>query len=160
MKLTRLLIVIAVAIVTALGASAQEKGTGALLQLKPENPDQPVVGKPTEPEKSVDNSQVFSTPEMPPAFPGGQAGLMKFLSSHVQYPAEAAEMRIQGRVVVTFIIEKDGSISNIKVVRGVSPALDAEAVRVVKSMPRWAPGEINGKPVRVTYNLPVTFRLT
>lgn len=97
--------------------------------------------------------------EQKPLFPGGDAEMMKWLGSNINYPPQAAEEGVSGKVTVQFVVEKDGSISGVKVVRGKHPALDAEAVRVVKKMPKWTPGRNNGAPVRVTYMLPVTFRL-
>ena len=94
-----------------------------------------------------------------PSFPGGMGALMQYLSSHIKYPVVAEENGIQGRVVCTFVVERDGSITDVKVVRGVDSSLDKEAVRVVKSMPRWIPGKQNGSAVRVKYTLPVTFKL-
>ena len=95
-----------------------------------------------------------------PEFPGGQAALINFLSENVKYPAIALENGIQGRVLVQFVVDKDGSISNVAVARtGGDPSLDKEAVRVIKMMPRWIPGMQRGKPVRVKYKVPVTFRL-
>ena len=106
-----------------------------------------------------DPNKVFDVVEQTPSFPGGDAALMRFLSTNVHYPAVAEENGIQGRVVVTFIIERDGSISDVKVVKSVDPSLDKEAVRVIESMPRWKAGTQNGEPVRVKYTMPVTFRL-
>ena len=97
--------------------------------------------------------------EQKPMFPGGDAQMYKWLSDNINYPAAASEEGVQGKVTVQFIVEKDGRISNVHVVRGKHPALDAEAQRVVAKMPKWTPGRNNGQPVRVTYNLPVTFRL-
>lgn len=102
---------------------------------------------------------LFETVEEMPSFPGGTAALMHFLSSHVKYPAVAEENGIQGRVFVNFYVEEDGSISEIKVRKGVDPSLDMEAVRLVRSMPKWIPGRQNGKPVRVLSFVPVAFRL-
>lgn len=85
--------------------------------------------------------------------------MMSYLAENVKYPLVAAENGVQGRVVVEFIVEKDGSLSDVKVKRGVDPSLDREAVRVVKSMPRWNPGKKDGQPVRVRFSVPVTFRL-
>lgn len=96
--------------------------------------------------------------EEKPFFPGGDAEMMKWLSSNINYPPAAAEEGVSGKVTVRFIVEKDGSISNVEVLRGKHPALDAEAVRVIKKMPKWNPGRNNGQPVRVAYMLPVTFR--
>lgn len=97
--------------------------------------------------------------EQQPTFPGGDAALYKWLGNQIMYPADAAEEGIQGKVIVSFVIEKDGSISNARVLRSKHPSLDAEALRVVKKMPRWTPGKNNGQAVRVQYNLPVTFKL-
>ena len=97
--------------------------------------------------------------EQKPMFPGGEAAMYKFLSDNIVYPPAAAEEGVQGRVVVEFVVAKDGSIQNVHVVRTRHPALDKEAVRVVKAMPKWVPGRNNGQPVKVTYTLPVTFRL-
>jgi protein TonB len=97
--------------------------------------------------------------EQKPSFPGGEAAMYQWLSSNIQYPAVASEEGIQGRVVVEFVVGKDGSITNVKVLRPRHPALDKEAVRVIKAMPKWVPGRNNGQPVKVTYTLPVTFKL-
>jgi TonB family protein len=97
--------------------------------------------------------------EQMPSFPGGQSKLMEFLAENTRYPEECKETCVQGRVIVTFLVERDGSISKIKVVKSVDPLLDEEAVRVVSSMPKWNPGMQNGVRVGVKYTLPVTFRL-
>lgn len=97
--------------------------------------------------------------EQKPEFPGGEAAMYKYLGDNIVYPSAASEVGIQGRVVVEFVVGKDGSITNVKVVRPRHPALDKEAVRVIKSMPKWIPGRNNGQPVKVTYTLPVTFKL-
>jgi len=102
---------------------------------------------------------VFDVVEQMPSFPGGDAELMKFLNSHIKYPAVAEENGIQGRVVATFVVERDGSITDVKVIKSVDPSLDKEAIRVLKSMPKWIPGKQNGSAVRVKYTVPVTFRL-
>ena len=94
-----------------------------------------------------------------PSFPGGQAALFEFLSKNIRYPVVAEENGIQGRVIVTFVVERDGSITDVRVAKSVDPSLDKEAVRVTKSMPHWNPGMQNGGPVRVKFTLPVTFRL-
>ena len=103
--------------------------------------------------------RVFDVVEQMPSFPGGQQKLMDYLSENIRYPKELAEASIQGRVIVTFIVEKDGSISNVKVAKSLDPLLDKEAMRVVSSMPKWNPGKQSGIAVRVKYTLPVTFRL-
>lgn len=94
-----------------------------------------------------------------PSFPGGESAMKSYLNSNVKYPVEAQENCIQGRVIVQFIIEKDGSISDVKVASGVDLSLDKEAIRVVKAMPKWNPGKLNGIPVRVKNEVPVVFRL-
>ncbi|SFG65291.1 TonB family protein [Prevotella sp. KH2C16] len=103
--------------------------------------------------------KVFDVVEEMPQFPGGSAKLMSYLSSHLQYPAEAQKKKIEGRVVVSFVVETDGAVSGVKVVRSIDPLLDQEAVRVVEDMPRWQPGKQHGKTVRVKYNIPVAFKL-
>jgi protein TonB len=94
-----------------------------------------------------------------PEFPGGTQALMKYLGESIKYPVIAQENGIQGRVICQFVVNKDGSIVDIEVVRSVDPSLDKEAVRVIKSMPKWTAGRQRGKPVRVKYTLPVNFRL-
>ena len=117
-----------------------------------------VIAEP-EPPKHEEENKVFDFVEQQPLFPGGPAALMKYLSEHTKYPVVAQENGVQGRVTVQFVVEKDGSISDVHVLRGVDPSLDREAVRVVKSMPRWTPGKQNGINVRVNYRVPVLFRL-
>lgn len=117
-----------------------------------------VIAEP-EPPKHEEENKVFDIVEQQPMFPGGPAALMKYLSEHTKYPVVAQENGVQGRVTVQFVVEKDGSISDVHVLRGVDPSLDKEAVRVVKSMPRWTPGKQNGINVRVNYRVPVLFRL-
>ena len=111
-----------------------------------------------EPPKEEEN-KVFDVVEEQPSFPGGQSALMQWLSDNIKYPVIAAENGVQGRVIVQFVVSKTGSISDVKVVRGVDPSLDREAVRVVSQMPKWTPGRQNGTTVNVRYTLPVTFRL-
>ena len=101
----------------------------------------------------------FDVVEQMPEYPGGPKALMEFLNNNVQYPAEAEKAGIQGRVIATFVVEKDGSISNAKVVKSVDPLLDAEALRVIDAMPNWKPGMQNGKIVRVKYTIPLSFHL-
>lgn len=110
-------------------------------------------------EAPVEEQKVFDVVEQMPQFPGGDAALMQFLSSHIKYPAVAEENGIQGRVVCTFVVERNGSISDVRVVKSVDPSLDKEAMRVIKSMPNWIPGKQNGQAVRVKYTVPVTFKL-
>lgn len=112
-----------------------------------------------EPPKHEEENKVFDVVEQMPAFPGGPAALMQYLSSHVKYPAVAEENGISGRVTVQFVVERDGSVTDVKTMKSVDPSLDREAERVVKSMPKWIPGKQNGSPVRVKYFVPVVFRL-
>ena len=114
--------------------------------------------KAPEPPKHEEN-KIFTVVEQMPMYPGGDAALMQYLSSNIHYPAVAAENGVQGRVVVGFVVERDGSITDVNVMRSVDPSLDREAVRVGKNMPRWTPGKQNGSAVRVKYQVPVTFRL-
>lgn len=112
-----------------------------------------------EPPKHVEETKIFTVVEQMPMFPGGDAALMGYLRDNIHYPTVAAENGVQGRVVVGFVVERDGSITDVNVLRSVDPSLDREAMRVVKSMPRWTPGKQNGSAVRVKYQVPVTFRL-
>ena len=105
------------------------------------------------------NDMLFSVVEVMPQYPGGQIAMMQYLMKNIKYPEQAMKEGIQGRVTVRFIVEKDGSISDVKPVLSVHPLLNKEAVRVVESMPKWTPGKQNGKPVRVRFNLPVMFKL-
>ena len=113
---------------------------------------------PPAPKPEVSN-KVFDVVEEMPHFPGGAAALQAFLSSNTKYPVVAQENGVQGRVTVSFVVERDGSITDVRVVRSVDPSLDREASRVVRSMPRWSPGKQNGSTVRVKYTVPVVFRL-
>ena len=113
-----------------------------------------------EPQVAPDTTKIFGDiAEQMPMFQGGDRQLMEYLENNVQYPPECEETCVQGRVVVTFLVERDGSISNAKVVKSVHPLLDAEALRVVEGMPKWMPGRQNGVTVAVKYTIPVTFRL-
>lgn len=116
-----------------------------------------------EPENDTSSSKyedkVYDVTEQMPQFKGGSAALFEYLSKNVQYPEDAKREGIQGRNVVTFIVENDGSISNCKIVHSIHPSLDKETIRVVENMPKWIPGRQNGKTVRVKYTVPVTFRL-
>lgn len=141
---------------TAIGA-LDVKGNsdnGAVLQVTQRVADEPVKQAPPE----VEN-KVFDVVEQMPSFPGGDGALTKYLSENIKYPVVAQENGVQGRVVVSFVVEKDGSITDVKVARSVDPSLDREATRVVRSMPHWIPGKQNGSAVRVKYNVPVSFRL-
>ncbi len=106
-----------------------------------------------------EETKVFDVVEQMPEFPGGQGALFEYLSKNIKYPVVAEENGIQGRVIVTFVVERDGSITDVKVVKSVDPSLDKEAQRVVRTMPKWIPGKQNGSAVRVKFTVPVTFRL-
>mgnify|MGYP001739000764 FL=1 len=105
------------------------------------------------------NDMVFDVVEVMPQYPGGPIAMLKYLMENIKYPEQAMKEGIQGRVTVRFIVEKDGSISDVKPILSVHPLLNKEAVRVVESMPKWSPGKQNGKPVRVRFNVPVMFKL-
>lgn len=114
---------------------------------------------PPEPPKHVEDNKIFEIVEQNPTFPGGTAALMSWLSQNIKYPVIAAENGVKGRVIVQFVVEKDGSITDVVVVKSVDPSLDKEATRVIKNMPHWIPGRQNGSPVRVRFTVPVTFTL-
>ena len=107
---------------------------------------------------SVDTN-VYENADVMPSYPGGSNGLMQYIAKNLKYPLVCEENGIQGRVVVSFVVEKDGSVADVNVTKSVNPALDKEAKRLVNSMPKWSPGKIDGKPVRVKYSIPITFRL-
>ncbi len=143
---------------TAFGQKDNDKGTedrNVTRTLK----DEVVVEKKVEVKEEKKPEEIFRSVEQPPAFPGGDAALMKYLNSHIQYPTMAQENNIQGKVVVQFVVEKDGHVGDVKVVRSVDKDLDREAVRVCKSLPKFTPGRQNGQAVRVWYTLPVNFKL-
>ena len=116
-----------------------------------------LVTEPVKPKE--EENKVFDVVEQMPSFPGGMAALMAYLQKNIKYPPVAEENGIQGRVVCTFVVERDGSVTDVRVAKSVDPSLDKEAVRVVSAMPKWIPGKQNGQSVRVKYTLPVTFRL-
>ena len=103
--------------------------------------------------------EAFDVVEVMPVYPGGMEGLINYLSENISYPKDAKEQKISGRVIITFVIEKDGSVTEVTTVKSVFPSLDEEAVRVVKGMPKWKPGMQKGKVVRVKYTLPISFSL-
>ena len=143
---------------TAIGA-LDVKGNsdqGEILKVTQRVETEPVKAEAPKPE--VEN-KVFDVVEQMPSFPGGQSALMSYLANNIKYPVVAQENGVQGRVVVSFVVERDGSITDVQVVRSVDPSLDREAQRVVRSMPKWIPGKQNGQAVRVKYNVPVSFRL-
>ena len=118
-----------------------------------------IVGLLKEDANPADPNRAFDVVEEMPQFPGGPSKLFEFLAQNVNYPTEAEKANIQGRVIATFVVEKDGSISNAKVVKSIDPSLDAEALRVINAMPNWIPGKQNGKEVRVKYTVPISFHL-
>ena len=103
--------------------------------------------------------EIFKSVEQMPQFPGGEAALMKFLASHINYPPMAAENNVQGKVIVQFVVDKTGKVGEVKVVRNVDKDLDNEAIRVCKALPKFTPGRQNGRPVSVWYTLPIQFKL-
>ena len=118
-----------------------------------------MAGPPAPVQEESDEGEIFEVVEQNPMFPGGDKALMQYLQKNLKYPAQAQENGIQGRVMVQFVVNKDGSIVEPKIIRPVDPSLDKEAIRVVSSMPKWTPGKQRGKNVRVRFTLPVTFRL-
>ena len=139
---------------TAIGAfdvTGNDEAAGEVLKAK-ESIAQP------EPPKE-EETKVFDVVEQMPSFPGGDKALFEYLSKNIKYPVVAEENGIQGRVIVTFVVERDGSITDVRIAKSVDPSLDKEAQRVVKSMPRWIPGKQNGSSVRVKYTVPVAFKL-
>ena len=126
---------------------------GAVLKAKED------IAAPEPPKHVVEETKIFTVVEQMPMFPGGDAALMGYLRDNMHYPTVAAENGVQGRVIVGFVVERDGSITDVNVLRSVDPSLDREAMRVVKAMPKWTPGKQNGSAVRVKYQVPVTFRL-
>ncbi|UKK68332.1 TonB family protein [Prevotella communis] len=135
------------------------EGKNGVIEIKTKKPVLLDVVVKTEAQTEPDDKP-FDVVEQMPEFPGGQEALMQFLRQEVKYPKEAEEKGLQGRVVVRYIIEKDGSISEVEIVKSVNEYLDAEAIRVVNAMPKWKPGKQKGEPVRVKFTLPVTFRLS
>lgn len=139
---------------TALGSTNFDQGTDDINVVR-QYQDEVIV----EEKKPVEDNVVFESVEQMPQFPGGDTELLKYISSHLKYPTMAAENNIQGRVVVQFVVTKNGSIGEVRVIRPRDPDLDKEAVRVVKTLPNFIPGKMNGQPVNVWYTLPVNFKL-
>lgn len=139
----------------AAGATTFDKGTDDLNVVREHKDEIIVEEKHPEPVKE----EIFTAVEQMPQFPGGEAELLKYIASHIKYPTMAAENNIQGRVVVKFVVGKDGRVGEVVVVRGKDPDLDKEAVRVVKTLPNFIPGKMNGQAVSVWYTLPINFKL-
>ncbi|MDR1951151.1 MAG: energy transducer TonB, partial [Bacteroidales bacterium] len=113
-----------------------------------------------EAEEEAEETQIFQVVEDNPEYPGGEAARMKFLSDNIKYPAIARESGIQGTIYITFVVERDGSITDVQVMRGIGGGCDEEAIRVVKAMPRWNPGKQRGRAVRVQFMMPIRFTLS
>ena len=105
------------------------------------------------------NQKVFDVVEQMPEYPGGQAALFEYLSKNIKYPADAEKKKVEGKVFVTFVVDTDGKITDVSLMRKVFPSLDAEAIRVISAMPNWIPGKQKGQVVRVKYTVPIMFRL-
>jgi len=110
-------------------------------------------------EEEIVEAEIFTVVEESPAFPGGDVARIKFLQQNIEYPTMARESGIQGTVYVTFVVEPDGKVSNVQILRGIGGGCDEEAIRVIKAMPKWNPGKQRGKPVRVQFNMPIKFTL-
>jgi len=110
-------------------------------------------------EEEVAETEIFTVVETSPSFPGGDEARIRFLTNNIKYPQMARESSIQGTVYVTFVVERDGAVTDVRVLRGIGGGCDEEAIRVIKAMPRWSPGKQRGKPVRVQFNMPIKFTL-
>lgn len=139
----------------AAGATTFDQGTDNLEVVRTHKDEIIVEEKKPEPKKE----EIFTAVEQMPQFPGGEAELMKYVANHIKYPTMAAENNIQGRVVVKFVVKKDGSVGEVQVLRGKDPDLDKEAVRVVRTLPKFIPGKMNGQAVSVWFSLPINFKL-
>lgn len=114
---------------------------------------------PVEEEEEVEEEHIFLVVENMPEYPGGEAGMYNFINKNIEYPRMAKESGISGRVFITFVVERDGSVTDVSVLRGIGGGCDEEAIRVIKMMPKWSPGKQRGKPVRVQYRMPIKFTL-
>lgn len=139
----------------AAGATTFDQGTDNLNVVREHKEEIIVEEKRPEPVKE----EIFTAVEQMPQFPGGDGELLKYIATHIKYPTMAAENNIQGRVVVKFVVKKDGNVGDVVVIRGKDPDLDKEAQRVVKSLPKFIPGKMNGQSVSVWYTLPINFKL-
>ncbi len=113
----------------------------------------------TKEDEEAEEVQIFTVVESMPSFPGGEAARIQYLNDNIKYPQMARESGIQGRVFVTFVVERNGSVTDVKVLRGIGGGCDEEAIRVIQNMPKWEPGKQRGKPVRVQFNMPILFKL-
>ncbi len=154
-----MIILFALAMCVGCGQSSEQKEESVPTDVtKAEKQEQVQVE--AEDEDTLENGeQVFRVVEVMPKFPGGDAELLKFIAKNVKYPQESQDKGEQGRVICSFVVTKDGTLTNYKVLRGISPALDQEAVRVLQMMPRWTPGTQRGELVAVKYTVPITFKL-
>lgn len=141
---------------TAVSTYTQDQGVDDIINAQTHQ--EVVIVEEKKPEPPAED-KVFDSVEQDPQFPGGQGALLKYVADHIKYPSVPQENNIQGRVVLQFVVTRDGSVGQVKVVKKVHPDLDAEAVRVVKSLPKFTPGKMNGHPVNVWFTLPVVFKL-
>ena len=152
-----MIILFALAMCVGCGQSSEQKEESVPTDFAKEKEQVQVQA---EDEDTLENGeQVFRVVEVMPKFPGGDAELLKFIAKNVKYPQESQDKGEQGRVICSFVVTKDGTLTNYKVIRGISPALDQEAVRVLRMMPSWTPGTQKGEPVAVKYTVPITFKL-
>lgn len=122
--------------------------------------DEPVGNSDVKQVTEEDPNKIFTAVEKEPAFPGGEDAFIRYLSKNIHYPAVAKENNVQGKVFLSFVVEKNGALTDVKVVRGIGSGCDDEAMRVLKNSPKWTPGIQNGRPVRVAYTIPVSFTLS
>ncbi len=144
-KIAVVLVIGAVALMSSCGPSAKEKEAKRISDS---------IAKLKEAQK-----EILGPVEEEPSYPGGDEARIKFLQENIKYPKEAIKHGVQGKVFVSFVVEVDGSLSDVKVLRGIGSGCDDEAIRVVKSMPKWVPGKQKGVPVRIQFNLPIDFKL-
>lgn len=135
------------------------KQTDKTIRLTSATSELDLTVSPSAPKPAVQNGETFTVVEQMPEYPGGMKALMGYLAENIQYPAECQKAGIQGRVIVQFVVKADGSLDNFEIKRSVNPLLDAEALRVIKTTPKWKPGTQHGKPVDVKFTIPVTFSL-
>ena len=150
MKKTFITFIILATYATAKAQQSTPKSGDPNVEIKIDAPDT----------SSVNNSKIFTAVEMEPTFPGGLDRFYQFLQYNIKYPAEAFKNKIQGKVFVGFVVEKDGSLTDVKVLRGIGSGCDEEAARVIKKSPKWRPGIQNGRPVRVQFVVPISFTPT
>lgn len=145
------------AFMVPLMALAQQSPSGATKQSSMS--DQSLPAAPADAPVSVDEERIYTMPEALAEFPGGQDALMMYLSKNIQYPEDAKTAKKEGVVYISFVVNQDGRINEVKVLRGLYPSLDKEAIRVISKMPNWKPGTQNGRAVRTQFNLPIRFLL-